>query len=235
MGYLGGGMKRRFALRADGTFVDREGVALRIHAVTIEFPHPSTPTALAAAGGEGEPPAETPTAVAGYPSPVEEVWSHYVATMRPRKATMGDQERAVIRDALKVASVEECKDAITGCSLSRWHMGREDATRGRKFNRLTHILKGKRGGRTTREQIDFFLDIAEEAGARARSQSGAQHGDRRRVAGAKRAVLDAWEFPGDEVVVRRGEEAVRWLQNHGWTIDNGADGRPLFHPPAVEA
>lgn len=162
---------------------------------------------------------------------IERVWAHYVAVLKPRNKDLDSQARAVIRDALKVATEAECKLAITGCSVSSWHMGRDPQTRGKKYNRLTHILKGKRGGRTTREQIDFFIDIAERSGASRGVQSGVTSADPAKISQAKRSVLDAWEFPGDGLVVSRGEESARWLRAQGWRVDFGDGGRPRFRAP----
>lgn len=163
--------KLRFTSK-DGaaTFVDRDGNELVITSITFESVgtigggvdvlhrpapeedenHPVSPT----------PPPEPSLFDAGgseAPDPIEDVWAHYVATMEPRDTALHQAERAVIRDALKVATPVELKRAITACRGSDFHMGRNE--RGRKYNRLSNIIKGKRGGRTTREQIDFFLDM----------------------------------------------------------------------------
>lgn len=148
--------------------------------------------------------------------PVDDVWAHYVAVMRPRRVELDRESRSIITAALRVASAQECKDAIDGCAASDWHMGRDPRTGGKKYNALSQILKGKRPsergpGRTTREQIDLFLDVAAGSGA----GTGATSADAARVRSAKREVLDAAEFPGDPVVVRRGEEAAAWLAQHG--------------------
>lgn len=93
---------------------------------------------------------------------VDDVWQHYVATMQPRNVTLNPQERKLIRDALKVATTDELKLAITGCRRSAFHMGQND--RNRKYNRLSQIIKGRVGKETTRERIDYFIDIAVKAG-----------------------------------------------------------------------
>ena len=139
-----------------------------------------------------------------------EVWDHYVAVMSPRRTELDKESVEIITAALKVATVEECNQAIDGCAASPFHMGQNDKRR--KFNGLSQILKGKRAGGprstavTTRERIDFFIDIAEKAHIAADPE-----GERL----AKQYVRDAWEFPGDSDVVERGEEGVRWLAEHG--------------------
>lgn len=223
-------MRRRFNLRGD-TLVDSAGRVLgRLVSLTIdveekggtiggvEEPGPEQPSLspdvddTPNGGGTGEPRRDGPL----------EVWRHYVEAMKPRSRELDEQTRRIIRDALKVASVEECKRAISACRASAFHMGEND--RRRKYNRISQILKGRQGKETTRERIDFFLDV----GARLGVQSGVTSADPARVRQAKREVLDAWEFPGDEMVVRRGEESARWLREHGWLVERGDDGRPTF-------
>lgn len=161
---------------------------------------------------------------------IDDVLDHYVATMSPRggRDKMGDEERRLVREALKVATALELKNAITGCTASAFHMGEND--RRRKYNALSQIIKGKRGGRTTREQIDFFLDIAAKSGVK----SGVTSADPARVRQAKRDVLDAYEFPGDENVVERGKGAAAWLAEQGFKIVYEESGRPSFRLEAEE-
>lgn len=161
--------------------------------------------------------------------PIADVWKHYVRVMEPRHTGLDAQTRSVIRDALKVATVSECKQAIDGCRSSTFHMG--DNPQRRRYNAVTQILKGKRGGRTTRENIDFFLDLAQKAGL----QSGVPSAGNEKVRRAKRAVLDAAEFPGDEHVVGRGRQAEAWLVEQGWRIERQDGQPPRFVEPGAEA
>lgn len=144
---------------------------------------------------------------------IDEVRDHYFEVMKPRSKSFGPQERAVVREALKVATKSECKRAIDGCRSSDFHMGEND--RRKKYNSLSQILKGKRGGRTTREQIDFFLDIADKSGV----QSGVPSGDVGRMNAAKRDVLDGMEFPHDQHVQDRARDSETWLRSIGITFD----------------
>lgn len=150
----------------------------------------------------------------GQTDAVREVWDHYVAAMKPRHTGLDPQQRAIIRDALKVATKSELKRAIDGCKSSDFHMGKND--RSKKYNSLSQILKAKRGGRTVREQIDFFLDLAEKAGV---TKSGVPSGDHARLGAAKRDVLDALDFPSDDHVQERGRESEAWLRQQGITFD----------------
>lgn len=164
---------------------------------------------------------------------VDAVWAHYCNVMHPRSNVADSEQRRLIRDALKTSprtssdaldgAVAELCRAIDGCAASPFHMGTND--RGKKYNRVSNIFKGKRGGRTTREQIDMFLEIAEKAG----SQSDVPAASAGRVQQARRYVLDGWEYPNDAVVVERAEEAKAWLVEQGWQIDyEPRTNRPLF-------
>lgn len=166
-------------------------------------------------GGEEEEPPRPPE-----PNPVDAVWATYVEVMKPRRTVAGEEERRLIRDALKVATVVECRGAIRGCRASAFHMGEND--RRKPYNRLSHILKGKRGTRTTREQIDLFLDIADRTGGLAGPSASAA-----KVSKAKDEVLAALAHPSDERVVKRGASAREWLMEHGWRIET-VDGRTRF-------
>jgi DNA-binding transcriptional ArsR family regulator len=156
---------------------------------------------------------------------IERVWACYVEVMEPRSKTLDLQTRKLIRNALKVASADECCGAIRGCKSSDFHMGVND--RRRKYNTISHILKGRMGKDTTRERVDFFLDLAAKAGVASDGTSV----DPARLSNAKRDVRDAWEFPNDELVVKRGEESEAWLVAQGWRVEREEDGRPVFHRP----
>jgi hypothetical protein len=161
--------------------------------------------------------------------PIPQVWEHYVKLMKPRKQELTADARDVIRIAMKVATAEECCEAITGCFKSDFHMRRgEFATRpGPKYNALSQILKGRRGGRTTREQIDFFIDIATRNPEEVVDPSASSV----RIRDAKQDVLAAHEFPDDEHAATRGSEGRKWLSEQGWTIGAREDGWPTFTPP----
>ena len=161
------------------------------------------------------------------PSEADGIWAHYVETMSPRRKDLDADTRKIIDAALKVATADECKAAISGCAKSAFHMGENDKRR--KYNQVSQILKGKRGQATIRERIDFFLDIAEKSGV----QSGVPSGGTARIRTAKQDVRDAHEMPGDEHVVRRGREAEEYLTNQGWIIVRTDAGWPTFHPPVA--
>lgn len=231
-------VKRRFNVNKDGQLEDRDGNVLgRLTSLTLDvgaggtiggFVVPSTTEeSITTVGGVGEGDATvSDTAV---------VWAHYVEVMKPRNKQLDAEGRKIILEALKVATVDECKRAIDGCAASTYHMGQNG--RQRKYNRLSQILKARRAGQfgqgqTTRERIDFFLDLADKSGL----PSGLTSADPARVLQAKREVMDAWEYPGNEDAVARGEEAAAWLEQQGIRVlEDGSDRnrvgapKPRFH------
>lgn len=99
---------------------------------------------------------------------VDVVWNHYVEVFDPRKKEADEGQRKIIREALTVATVEECNRCIDACFASDFHQQRGSGNvAGRKHNRISDILKPKRAGQygngyTQRERIDFWLDRADE-------------------------------------------------------------------------
>jgi hypothetical protein len=160
---------------------------------------------------------------------INRVWDCYVDTMQPRSRLLGEQERKIIGAALKVASWEECVRAIKSCSESDFHMNRGDRATGKKYNKLSQILKGKpaspRGpGRTIRENIDFFLDMEGKDEQESQVPSASNESIRR----AKREVVDAFEFPGDDLIVERGQRARGLLAEAGIEVVDVVGSTPEF-------
>lgn len=239
-------MGSRYHLEPPAVLLDRRGNPLRdaegnvfvLQSITLDtrppddVEHPPSPvgtTGAAVVVGEqqqtslGLDAGSTDSAAREKFDPVKDVWDHYCSVMQPRNRGLDPQARAIIRDALKVATLSECKRAIDGCKASDFHMGRND--RSKKYNRLSQILKGKRGGKTTREQIDMFLEIADKSGVASRVTSA----DPAKVNNAKRDVIDAFDFPGDEHIQARGSESRRWLEEVGFEIGQHPEtGRPTF-------
>lgn len=159
-------MKQRFRIGDKGELIGRDGAVYgQLTSVTLDLPE------LPPLGDYGESSSslgEEQTTEQLPPSPkqalaasINLIWAHYVEVMHPRSDEIDPQARGVIRDALAVASEEECLRAIDGCKASPWHMGENPGAK--KYKLITQILKGKTNGKTTREQIDMFLDYAESA------------------------------------------------------------------------
>lgn len=214
-------MKRRFELEAPGlALVDRHGWTLNVVALVVDVP-PEIAAQIEAGGepteggstspsnsvvgkGSDELPSHSPSADAR----IDRVWDHYVAVMKPRKTTLPPQERAVIRDALKVAEEHECCGAIDGCARSPFHMGQNE--RNRKYNGLSQILRGKRGKRTVREHIQFMLDLRDQPGSTFIPSEAAAE-----IAEAKRNVRQGVAFGGSDMAKRQAQEAMEVLRGHG--------------------
>lgn len=159
----------------------------------------------------------------GTKAKVDRVWAHFVARMKPRSTLAGDDERRIIRAALKVATAEECCRAIDGCASSNFHMGSND--RQKKYNRLSQILRGRRGRETTRERIDFFLDLLDEAAREGQISPSAAPAV---VASRKRDVQRGWRFKDDPEALDKARQSEDWLLRHGIEVVRGEDGYPTF-------
>lgn len=229
-------MRTRYVVNDRGELEARDGTVLgRVVSITIEGPavqplscEPVGTIGVAFSseekqgGGVGED-------LVLLPVPATEVWSTYVTVMKPRRTELDRESKRTIDMALKVATVGECQRAILGCAASDFHMGRDPQTRGKTYKQLSQILKGKRGGRSTREQIDFFIEIADKEGV---TGVGMTAIDKAKLSRCKRAVMTAWEFPADDRAAEAGAEARLWLADHGIVVvmDGTGDnlGRPTF-------
>lgn len=101
---------------------------------------------------------------------IESVWATYVEVMTPRGRgrQLDPESRKLIREALKVADVEELQRAIETCARSDFHMkrGKHKDRPGGKYNKLPQIIKARRGrNETTRSRIEWWLEKADELDA----------------------------------------------------------------------
>ena len=167
---------------------------------------------------------------------VEVVWRCYVEAMSPRRLEIDADQRKVIRKALEVASADECCRAILGCASSDFHMGKADASRyqGRpaKYNKLSQILRGRQGRETTRERIDYFIDLHEKSGKGGGNLTSAEVAV---MSDAKLAVQRGWRFKDDPEKVAAAERAEAWLVKHGVEVKRKADGYPTFQAAGMGA
>jgi hypothetical protein len=218
---MGGGMRRRFQLSDEGKLVDRRGYELPmvvfarspLLGCVLEVTTEDVALIEGVVGGRGaavdvEVGVDVEERKERHPlTPTNRIWSFYVETMKPRRKELGPQERQVIERALKEATEEECIRAIRGCAKSRWHMGDND--HGKKYNQLTNILKGKRNGRTLREQIDLMLDID-----KANDSAELPSGELAEIEAAKRTIRQYAAYIG-ELPQRFVAEAREKLMAHG--------------------
>lgn len=167
---------------------------------------------------------------------IDAVEHHYLQTMPVRSQKLGDDGRAIIRNALKVASVVEVIRAISTCEASDYHMKRGQHThrKGQKYNSIGSILKPRtRRGETQRSRIDFWLDRADE---QALGMADVPSADRAIVMQKVADVRAAHRVPDDKEGLERGEQAQAWLEQHGIRVVRDADGYPRFQEgPAAGA
>lgn len=241
-------MPKRLTLEKDGILRDRSGQAVaRLVSISIELLEPSDdggkgadvevgaqPSLLGEQGKDGGGTQGGPKRAA--PADIDRVLAHYVAVIKPRRTAdqFGADDRKIVADALKVATVEELCSAVNGCAASDWHMGRDRGTKGKSYKTLSHIFKGKKpnernpNGRTTRETIEMFLELAAKRGV----QSHVPSVDPVRLRQAKQDVRDAHEFPGDTHTVERGSRARQWLREQGYKVEQEGE-RLTFVPPTA--
>ena len=83
---------------------------------------------------------------------VQDVFYHWVREMHTPKSKLDDKRYRRISEKLKEGyTIDELKQAITGCSLTPWNMG--ENPRGKKYNQLQTILKDA-------DQIERFIEAA---------------------------------------------------------------------------
>ena len=72
---------------------------------------------------------------------IHDVWEHYVSTFsgKGRKPHLNPERVQLITMAVNEYGKQATIDAITGCSLSEWHMGGNPA--GRRYNSIELILR----------------------------------------------------------------------------------------------
>jgi hypothetical protein len=112
-----------------------------------------------------EPPAEKKPAKAGKEVEPEvlEVWAHYVRVMKAERQELNTVRVRVIRNALKVRSVAECKRAIDGLRVSPHHNGENDQRQ--KYLDIRYALKGNSArGESDDERIDKMGELAPSHG-----------------------------------------------------------------------
>lgn len=156
---------------------------------------------------------------------IERVWTAYVAAMKPRRTAAGDEERLVIRRALKVATPEELIACIQSCAESDYHMKRGEHAnrRGGKYNALAKILGPRpRLNETQRSRIDWWLD------KKTPGVAGFPSADPAIVHQRQLEVRHGHRSDRPETM-RKAEDAKAWLLTHGIeTIIRESDDYPVF-------
>lgn len=70
---------------------------------------------------------------------VKEVFDFWVTTFKKRVNAIDYKRRVAIGNAIYLYGIENCKDAIRGCTYSDFHMGRNGA--GKVYNEIELILR----------------------------------------------------------------------------------------------
>lgn len=140
---------------------------------------------------------------------VEEVWEHYVAVFNATRQTLDPKRTTIIRNALKVRSVAECKRAIDGLRVSPWHNGENDGKK--KYLGIRYALSGI-GQESNDERIDKMIAIADE---HTPVGNGLLPMDHHRIQRWLRQVRYTCATGGER---ERGVEALRKLREQGYDV-----------------
>jgi hypothetical protein len=184
--------------------------------VPIEDAEPETPA-------DDAPASPSSSAVA---ADIDRVGRAYAKLMKPRFPELGDDDRVVIRHALRVATAAELIVCIAECEKSDYHMKRGEFVRrkGGKYNSLSKILKPRpRRQETQRSRIEWWLDRAESSGG-----AGFPSADNA-IVGQRQVEVQRGHRSGDPLMVKKAEDAEAWLAQHGIeTVRRRSDGFPTF-------
>lgn len=88
---------------------------------------------------------------------VDEVWSHWLTTMRAgskRKPILDATRIQIIAASIHDYGVPGCKDAIDGCLLSEFHMGRNKTNK--RFDSVELIFRDS-------EHVEKFHEILDKS------------------------------------------------------------------------
>lgn len=161
--------------------------------------------------------------------PVCTVFEHWQRVMGHRNAVLDDGRVRTIRRALKIATVDECRRAISGCSRSDFHMARGEHKGGTRYDSLSLILRN-------REQIEKFMALTPVTADSTSADGFTSSAQDAKIREHKRNVLRAFDLAGSAEAQRSGDESEHWLAQHGIRVvrDAGTDGtpkRPTFAGP----
>lgn len=155
---------------------------------------------------------------------ISEVLAFYDQTFGVR-TKWGEDDRREVRAALELKSVAELKKAILGNKLSGYHQGEND--RRKKYNTLSHIIRGKQGKKTRREVIDYFIGIFEDHKGAGGSVVD-RDADPAIIRTRKEEIRRAHRLPGDEESQERARRAEVWLEERGIKTNRRPDGYPVW-------
>ncbi|GAC1524646.1 MAG: hypothetical protein NVS3B1_12680 [Marmoricola sp.] len=154
---------------------------------------------------------------------VTTVWEHYVETFGAARMKLDSTRTTIIRNALKVRTVEECKRAIDGLRISPFHNGEND--RQTKYLGIQYALKG-RNGESTDERIDKMIALAPLAPI--------VHGVADIKIERRIEVIRIWHRSGKTNEPRRAAQAIEDLKHWGFEVTL-LDAPPYVQLKAKEA
>jgi hypothetical protein len=116
---------------------------------------------------ENQPPTSPPTVKSKLAGSIDSLWATYVAVMKPppRGQVLHRDDRAILREVVKVADVAEAEIAIRECAASDFHMkrGKHRDRKGGKYKSIGKIFKPRpTKGETWRSRIEWWLEKAAE-------------------------------------------------------------------------
>jgi hypothetical protein len=155
---------------------------------------------------------------------VKAVWDHYcqvfadVDGVDPSRMSLNATRSRVIRNALKVRSVDQCKLAIDGLARSPWHHGEND--QGKKYLDIRYALKGNSArGESNEERIDKMAELASAAPvSREVNSSRLPEGVSREMILRRLEEVRAWRSSGRKWEPARADEAIRRLNEWGLVV-----------------
>jgi hypothetical protein len=196
----------------------QQGAAVGVVPQTSLLPN----SAVEGTGGVGE--GDSSAAPSGGRTAVSEVLSFYDETFE-KHTDWGEDDRREVRAALEIKSVADLKKAIVGNKLSGFHQGEND--RRKKYNTLSHIIRGKQGKKTRREVIDYFIGVFEEHKGAGGSVVD-READPAIIRTRKEEIRRAHRLPGDEEALERSRRAEVWLEERGIKTNRKPDGYPVW-------
>lgn len=158
------------------------------------------------------------------PDEVEIVFEHWRRVMAHPQAILDDSRRRVIEKALKIATADECKRAISGCSRSDFHMARGKYKGQRRQEHLSLILRN-------RENVERFMEGVPETADSSSADGFTSSARDAKIKEHKRNVLRAFDLAGSAEARESGDESERWLAQHGIRVVRESGERPTFSSP----
>lgn len=86
-------------------------------------------------------------------SEIKEVFDFWVSTFKKRVSALDHKRSVAIGNAIYLFGIDNCKDAIRGCTYSDFHMGRNAANK--VYNEIELILRDA-------EHVERFLSYLPE-------------------------------------------------------------------------